>query len=213
MVERDELGSGESAEDRHLDDEAASLDPAGEEALFQRIRDGDVEAQNAVFTLVYEELHRFARRGLGRQGDHHTLGATGVVNEVFLRLVKAPRGFVDKQHFMAIAARCVRQVIIDYARYKRSGKRPPADRRIELDELLASYEEHRIDVLALDSALTELGARDPQLQRLVELRYFAGQTMEDCAAILGMSRSQATRKLQLAIARLSSVLGGNGEES
>ena len=179
-----------------------------DDTLFRRFREGDAAARDEFFAFVYGELHRQARRQLGGQRRRHTLGASGVVQEVLLRLMNGGGEYADRSHFLAVAARSMRQVLVDHARRRRADKRRPPGERVELDSIVADYEERSIDLLALDEALLRLEQAAPVAARLVDLRFFAGQSVPDCADALGLSTRSAYRMLDAARTYLFDVLHG-----
>ena len=150
--------------------------------------------------LVYDELRRIAARYVSHERPGQTLQATALVNEAFVRLAaEQPRSFANRQHFVAIAALSMRQILVQRARARKAAKRGGAPNRVTLDEGLVSTEPRGVDVLALDEALTRLAALDPEQARIVELRYFGGLTVEETANVVGVS--PATVKRQWAMAR------------
>ena len=150
--------------------------------------------------LVYDELRRIAARYINRERPGQTLQATALVNEAFVRLVsERPRSFANRQHFLAIAALSMRQILVQRARARNAAKRGGAPRRVTLDEGLALAAAPDVNILALDEALTRLAALDPEQARIVELRYFGGLTIEETADVVGISA--ATVKRQWAMAR------------
>jgi len=159
--------------------------------------------------VVYTDLRRIAARHISRERPGQTLQATALVNEAFLRLAaERPRDFQNRTHFVAIAALSMRQVLVQRARARRAVKRGGAPARVTLDDQVAveggsdrqAFGAARdVELLALDEALTRLSALDPELVRLVELRYFGGLTVEETAEAL--ASSPATVKRQWAVAR------------
>jgi RNA polymerase sigma-70 factor (ECF subfamily) len=150
--------------------------------------------------LVYDELRRVAARYIRGERPGHTLQATALVNEAFVRLVsEKARGFENRAHFIAIAALSMRQILVQRARARRAAKRGGAPQRVTLDDALLSAEPTSVDVLALDEALTRLAAIDPTQARIVEMRYFGGLTIEETAE--AMRSSPATVKREWAMAR------------
>ena len=165
-------------------------------------RRGDEAALGRLMPLVHRELRRIAQRCMAREAAGHTLQATALVNEAYLRLAaEKPREFGNRTHFLAIAALSMRQILVQRARARRAAKRGGAPDRITLNDgdFAASDRHADVDVLALDEALTRLAALDPEQARIVELRYFGGLTVEETAAVVGVS--PATVKRQWAMAR------------
>jgi len=155
---------------------------------------------NSLMPLVYDELRRIAAGYIRRERPGQTLQATALVNEAFVRLAsEQPRSFSNRQHFVAIAALSMRQILVQRARARKAAKRGGAPDRVTLDEGLVSAEPPGVDVLALDEALTRLAALDREQARIVELRYFGGLTVEETADVIGVS--PATVKRQWAMAR------------
>lgn len=168
--------------------------------LLRAWNDGDEAALNELVPLVEQELHRLARAYMGRERQGHTLQATALVNEAFVRLVgEKARGFENRAHFVAIAALSMRQILVQRARARRAAKRGGAPERVTLDEAMLPSSDRAVDVLALDDALTRLAALDPAGAQIVELRYFGGLTIEETAE--AMRVSPATIKREWAMAR------------
>ena len=157
--------------------------------------DGDTEALNKLLPLVYDELHRQARRCLRRERAGHTLQTTDLIHEAYLKLAgHAEVEWEDRAHFFALSAKVMRHILIDYARGKHRGKRGGDALRLSLSKAEpVATEESDVDLLALDEALTRLGAIDEQQSRVVELRYFSGLDIEETAAALGISPATVKR--------------------
>ena len=155
-------------------------------------RQGDAAALHRLVPLVYEELRRVARGHLRREAPGHVLQATGLVHEVFLRLVDVNRMTVtSRTHFFAIAARLMRQILVDHARRKRADKRGGGATVISLDEMIpAAAPTAGVDVLALDEALEALSSLDARQCRVVELRFFAGLNIDEAAEALDISTAR-----------------------
>jgi RNA polymerase sigma-70 factor, ECF subfamily len=167
-------------------------------------RDADSGPHHQLMPLVYDELRRIAARYVSRERPGQTLQATALVNEAFVRLAaERPREFANRQHFVAIAALSMRQILVQRARARRAAKRGGAPQRVTLDDHNLPLGEgpagDPIDIIALDDALTKLAALDEQQARVVELRYFGGLTLEEVAEATGVSL--ATVKRQFAMAR------------
>ena len=153
---------------------------------------GDQLAAAELLPLVYEELRQLATAKMASEKPGHSLDATALVHEAYLKLV-GDRGFNDRQHFFRVAAEAMRQVLVDRAR-RRLRVRHGGDRqRVGLSDVASFAETPPDDVLALDEALTRFTEVDPQKAELVKLRYFAGLTEQDAADALGISRATASR--------------------
>ena len=163
---------------------------------------GDAAASDALVALVYTELRRQARRALRREGVGHTLQATALVHEAWLRLdAQHQARWESRTQFLAVAARMMRRVLVDHARTRRALKRGGGETQLTLgDAEQAVAAADNVDVLALDDALSRLATLDPRKARLVELRYFAGLSIPEAAAALGVS--QATVGREWAVARM-----------
>ena len=177
--------------------------------LLQAYREGDREAYDRLFPIVYEDLRRIARAHLRRQRSGHTLGTTGIVHEAYLKLVEpASAGFQDRNHFLAVAARAMRQVIISYARRHAAGKRGGGERALPLEERDIPVQSQAEAILDVDRALARLEEFEPRLARVVECRFFAGLDEEETAAALGISTRTVQRDWMRARAWLREELEG-----
>jgi RNA polymerase sigma factor (TIGR02999 family) len=162
---------------------------------------GDREALDALLPAVYTELRRQAQRALQREAAGHTLQPTALVHEAYLRLVdQRPARFESRSQFFGVAARCMRQVLVDAARTRQAAKRGGGAHAVTLSDVGAAgaAPERDVDVIALDEALERLAALDPDQARLVELRYFAGLTLDETAAALGVSPATVSREWSVA---------------
>jgi RNA polymerase sigma factor (TIGR02999 family) len=177
------------------------------------IKEGDPKAAEQLLPLVYDELRKLAAQRLARERPGQTLQATDLVHEAYLRLVgPGPvRTWDSRGHFFAAAAQAMRRILVENARRKQTRKHGGDHRRADLglDGLIAP--EPEMDLLALDAALERLVERDPQKARLVELRYFAGLTGDQAAAVLGISASSADRQWTYTRAWLRRELGLGAE--
>ncbi len=176
--------------------------------LLQQAAGGDAESNERLFELVYDELHRQARRQMLGQPLGHTLQATAIVHEAYMRIAKR-EGFhwESRGHFLATAARAMRCVLVDHARGKQRHKRGGGDlERRPLDGVVVAYEENAVDLIALDTALEQLAERDAQAARIVELRFFGGHTVQEAAELLGISEATAKRDWVAARTWLRKVL-------
>jgi RNA polymerase sigma factor (TIGR02999 family) len=163
---------------------------------------GDARASEALVPLVYEELRRQARRALRREGEGHTLQATALVHEAWLRLDgQHDARWESRTQFLAVAAQMMRRVLVDHARTRRALKRGGGEVQVTLgDAVNAVAASNSVDVIALDDALARLAILDPRKARLVELRYFAGLSIPEAAATLGVSLATVGR--EWAVARM-----------
>ncbi len=166
-------------------------------------RQGDAGALDRLVPLVYQELRRVARRHLHREPPGHALQTTALVHEVYLRLVDVDRlTLTGRTHFFAVAATLMRQILVDHARRRRADKRGGGVTIVNLDEVSPAVQASSVDVLALDEALDALSAIDVQQCRVVELRFFAGLTIDEAADALGVSSTTIEREWALAKAWL-----------
>jgi len=150
--------------------------------LLRRYGDGDAEAARELLELIYGELRRIAGAQLRHERPDHTLQPTALVHEAWLRLAADPvRDVEGRQHFLSLAARVMRRVLVDHARERQAQKRGGGAATVTLDEAVALYERRELDLLDLDEALQRLSALDSQLARIVELRFFAGLSNEEVA--------------------------------
>jgi RNA polymerase sigma-70 factor (ECF subfamily) len=162
---------------------------------------GDDGALERLVPLVEEELRRLARGYMARERQAHTLQVTALVNEAFLRLTDARRlGWQDRAHFLGIAARLMRRVLVDHARARGSRKRGGLAQRVGLTESLPAppAPDLDLDVVALDRALTNLAAVDERKSRMIELRFFGGLSVEETADVLHVSIGTVKRDWRLA---------------
>jgi RNA polymerase sigma factor (TIGR02999 family) len=179
--------------------------------LLASIRDGDRQAIDLVFNLVYAELHTAARRQLARARPGQTLDTTVLVHEAYLKLVdSAQANWADRSHFFAVAAKAMRQIIIDYARWATRKKRGGGIHRISLDGIDVADQERASELVALDAALTQLESFSERLARIVELRFFAGLSVEETAEALAVQPHQIKREWRKARAFLFQSIQESG---
>jgi RNA polymerase sigma factor (TIGR02999 family) len=163
------------------------------EAL-ERLDLSDPEQAASLLTLVYEELRTLARRQMRGEREGHTLGPTALVHEAYLRLVGGgPIAVEGRAHFFRLASRAMRQVLVDSARRRGAERRGGDQQRVTLDPGMVADGPAGYDVLGLHEALERLSALDPALERLVELRFFTGLTLDEAADVLGVSRRKAAQ--------------------
>jgi RNA polymerase sigma factor (TIGR02999 family) len=153
--------------------------------------DGNHEVLEELMPLVYDELHKQARRYLRRERPNHTLQTTALINEAYLKLIdQRDVNWQSRTHFFAIAANLMRRILVDHARTKHCEKRGGAGENLPLEEaMMVVSNEKTIDLIALDEALNRLGEFDEQQCKIVELRYFSGLSLEETAAALKVSRT------------------------
>ena len=171
--------------------------------LLHRWKQGDREALASLASMAYEDLHAIAIGYLRREDPGHTLQATGLVNELYLRLAQV-RGvqFANRRHFYTFAAQIMRMILIDHARQTRALKRPGSSVRVPLHEEMAWIDAASEEMLALDAALDQLETLEERKVRVIELRFFLGCTNEETAQLLDVSRATIDRDLEFAKAWL-----------
>jgi RNA polymerase sigma factor (TIGR02999 family) len=175
--------------------------------LLRQWRAGDQAALQALIPLVYNELHRVARHYLRRERPDHTLQSTALVHEAYLRLVdQGPFQIQSRPHFVAVAARLMRQILVDHARGRRAAKRGDGT-KLALDDAMDFPQAQTVDVIALDDALNDLSRLDERQGRIVELRFFGGLSIEETAGVLGISPATVKREWAAARAFLASEMG------
>jgi RNA polymerase sigma factor (TIGR02999 family) len=187
-----------------MDGEEPTAEAGEITSLLQRWRGGDSEALERLTPLVYDELKRLARAALRGRGAAATLQPTALVSELYVRLLGRPgMRIADREHFFALAARVLRQVLVDRARERAAAKRGAGLLTVGLDGVEpAAPAPQVVDLLDLDRALGKLREREPRMERLVELRYFGGLTLEEAAAVLDRSEASLSRDWTLARAFL-----------
>jgi RNA polymerase sigma factor (TIGR02999 family) len=169
--------------------------------LLARWNKGDVAAREALIPVVYDELRRIARKCLAGQRNDHTLEPTALVHEAYLRMMtRSSRPWQNRIHFFAIAARMMRQILVDHARMHAAAKRGGGEITLVFDESVAQKEKVGLDLIALDDAMQRLASFDPRQCEIVELRFFGGLTIEETAQVFELS--PATIKREWATARL-----------
>lgn len=159
-------------------------------ALLSAVARGDAAAAERLFPVVYDELHRIASAYMRRERSNHTLQATALVHEAYVRLAAPsgdPRQYESERHFIAAAAVAMRHILVNHAKARAADKRGGGRAALALDGIAAEFSERSIDLLALEEALQRLATLDARQARLVELRFFGGMTFEHCAETLGIS--------------------------
>jgi RNA polymerase sigma factor (TIGR02999 family) len=176
--------------------------------LLQQWGKGDGDALDELMPLVYDELHRMAHRQMARERGGHTLQATALVNEAYLRLKDRDGGrFHSRAQFFAVAAHMMRQILVDYARRRSRAKRGSGAERVTLDEAMLVTHDKADEVLALDDALQKLEQFDKRKSDVAVMRFFAGLSVEETAEALAVSVETVTRDWRLARAWLRNELG------
>ena len=171
--------------------------------LLHRVQKGDRTSEEELIRILYHELRRLAARQMRKERADHTLQPTALVNEVYLRLVRAPGiNWQGRAHFFGFAAQLMRQILVDHARAHAACKRGGGLQKLELDELLVFSPEKSAELVTLNEALIRLEHKDPKLGKVVELRFFGGLTFEQIAEALQVSAKTAQRHWQLARAWL-----------
>jgi RNA polymerase sigma factor (TIGR02999 family) len=175
--------------------------------LLVSYRRGDDAALEKLTPLVYDELHRIARNHLRHERAGHTLQATALVHEAYMRLLaQRESNWQNRAHFLAIGAQMMRRILLDYARQRHAKRRGGAQQKVSLDEALIVSEERSPELLALDEALERLAAVDPQQARIVELHFFGGLTMKEIAEVLACEENTVQQEWRMAKAWLHCAL-------
>jgi RNA polymerase sigma factor (TIGR02999 family) len=173
---------------------------------------GDHEALNNLIPLVYDELHRVARRYLRRERPDHTLQTTALVHEAYLRLVdENSEDRKNRAQFFAVASQLMRHILVDYSRSHNAAKRGGNCAKVSFDEEMLVSEGKCPDLMALDEALNSLALIDPEQSRVVELRVFGGLTVEETAEVLGVSQRTVKREWSMAKAWLHRQLSKHSD--
>jgi len=169
---------------------------------------GDEAALDQLIPLVHRELRMIARRYMAKERADHSLQATALVNEAYLRLVNGPQvGWQDRAHFFAVAGRIMRRILVDHARAHLSQKRGGEVTKVQFDDELPVADDPRHDLIALDDALEALAKFDERKSRVVELRFFSGLSVEETAAVLKVGSDTVMRDWRLAKAWLQTEMG------
>ena len=170
---------------------------------------GDQAAFDELLPLVHDELRRIARRHMGREREAHTLQATALVHEAYMRLIDVQRvHWQNRAHFFAMAARVMRRILVESARARKVQKRGGGAQMVSLDEALVASKEPSQDLVALDDALNALAALDPRKGQVVEMRYFGGLSVEETAEALHVSPETVMRDWKVAKVWLLRELDG-----
>lgn len=177
--------------------------------LLKRWSDGDAEALEKLTPIIYTELHRIARRYMARERGGHTLQATALVNEAYVRLIDWRNArFENRAHFFGVSAQLMRRILVDFARKRPRDKDAPIY-KVSLDEAMAVSDEKDADLVALDEALNELAKFDERKARVVELKFFGGLDTKQIAEVLGVAEITVLREWKKAKAWLFVELNNN----
>jgi RNA polymerase sigma-70 factor, ECF subfamily len=176
--------------------------------LLSAIRSGDDRAASQLIPLVYDELHRLAAGYMRKERPDHTLQATALVHEAYVRLIGDQNvDWKDRAHFLGVAATVMRRILVEWARARNSAKRGGLRQKVNLDDdSVATLARQIVEVIDLDAALERLSKLDPRLSRTVELRYFGGLTIEETAEVLGLSSKTVKRDWDIAKAWLRDAM-------
>lgn len=205
---------GKDDEDSEWPDRSQRPDGKAEVTrLLKDWRGGRREALDELLQLVYKELRQMARRRLAHERRNHTLQATELVNEAALRLLEQRVDWKNRLHFFAIAANCMRRILMDHARRKRAAKRPPAEGVTDIENLDVGQTSSFDTLLAIDEALTRLAVDSPRQAEVAELKLFGGLEVAEIAALTGVSEATVKRDWSEAKKLLSQSLTGDSPPS
>jgi RNA polymerase sigma factor (TIGR02999 family) len=182
-------------------------------ALLSQWRKGDDRALDELMPLVHAELHRLASGYMRRESKDHTLQATALIHEAYIRLIdQRSVEWKNSVHFIALAANTMRRILVDHARGRASAKRGGGERDIPLENIREVASGDDRDLIAVDEALQELAGLDPDLGRIVELRYFGGLNSDEIAEVMDISGATVTRRMKMAKAWLHRHMKGEEQD-
>ena len=182
--------------------------------LLVAAREGNRQASDQLLPRVYDELRALAGSLMCQERRDHTLQATALVHEAYLKLVDQTRAqWHDRDHFFAVAAQALRRILVDHARAHNREKRGGGQARVPLQDEVVAFYEGQVDLIALDEALVQLAARHPEHARVVEMRFFAGLTVDEIAGVLNVTSRTVANKWRFARAWLQQALSGDGESA
>jgi RNA polymerase sigma factor (TIGR02999 family) len=180
--------------------------------ILQEVRQGDKDAAARLMPLVYDELRRLAEHYLRQERPDHTLQATALVHEAYLKLIDQRRvDWQNRAHFFAVAAQLMRRILVDHARRHRASKRGGFQHKLSLDEAIDYSQSRDVDLVALDDALHALAHLDERQSQIVELRFFGGLTIEETAEALGVSPATVKVDWSMAKAWLRREISGENQ--
>jgi RNA polymerase sigma factor (TIGR02999 family) len=185
-------------------------DPGEFTRILREIKHGDHDALNRLFPLAYDELHRLAGACFRRERGEHTLQPTALINEAYVRMLGQDQTIESRGHFLALAAMQMRRILVDYARRHAAERRGGAANRVLLEDSVAMCGPRPLDLLALDSAMEKLASLDPDQAQLVDLRFFAGLSIEETAEAMGVGTATVKRRWSSARAFLRRELESEG---
>ena len=175
--------------------------------LLRRVSAGDRTAQSELLPIVYAQLLRMAKQQFRSERRGHTLQPTALVSELYLRVIRDSEiEWQDRAHFFAVSAQTIRRILVDHARSVNAHRRPNPHMRLDLDDVLVYSDEHASQIVEVDEALKRLAERDPRMAQIVEMRVFAGLSMDEMAVALGVSERTVKRDWAVARAWLSKEL-------
>lgn len=174
--------------------------------LLRRLADGDNQSAEALTPLIYDELHKLARRLFISENAGHTLQPTALVHEAYVKLINVDVSWQDRAHFYSLAARMMRRLLVNHAKAKNAEKRGGGAVRVTLNESVTPAADADADLLQLDEALTALAELDPRKADLVQLQYFGGLSFREMEEVTGLSSSTLDRELRTARAWLKNYL-------
>lgn len=193
-----------------MSDSANSATPGEITQLIGQWQEGNREAEGALFSALYDSLHKLAMRVVRSERQGQSLGPTALVHEAYLRLTRAEKiDLSGRSHFLALSARVMRRILVDRARARRAVKRDGVMVSAEWIDLVRTDEDADA-ILSVDLAMETLASDSPEQCQIVELRYFAGYSEEQCATILGTSTRTVRRRWQVARVRLKGLIDGTG---
>ncbi|HEX8708188.1 MAG TPA: sigma-70 family RNA polymerase sigma factor [Pyrinomonadaceae bacterium] len=178
--------------------------------LLAALSKGERGALDQLLPLVYDELRHLADRYLRRERSDHTLQATALVHEAYIKLVDQKVAWQNRAHFFGVAAQAMRRILVDHARGHQAEKRG-SGQKLSLDDVLEVGIDQEFDLVALDDALNKLAEMDPQKSRIVELRFFGGLSIEETAEVMGIGTATVIRQWRMAKAWLYGQVSGNSQ--
>jgi RNA polymerase sigma factor (TIGR02999 family) len=175
--------------------------------LLKRVSAGDRSAQSELLPIVYAQLLRLAERQFKSERKGHTLQPTALISELYLRVMRdSPIEWQDRSHFFAVSAQTIRRILVDHARAANAQRRPNPQMRLDINDVLVYSDDHAAQLIQIDEALNRLAESDPRMAQIVEMRVFAGLSVEEMATALDVSTRTIKRDWAVARAWLSKAL-------